>query len=70
MKGLRYQKRVKLLPFLWLNISKNGKSVTLGGRWLKVNIGRRGVWLTGSMAGTGLSYRKQVGTTSKRNNAN
>ncbi|MBT2909682.1 DUF4236 domain-containing protein [Vibrio anguillarum] len=60
MKGLRYQKRVRVLPFLWLNLSKTGVSVTLGGRFVKLNIGRQGVWLSGSLVGTGLSFRKKV----------
>lgn len=58
--GIRYQKRITLLPFLWLNLSKTGVSVTVGCRFIKLNIGRRGLWLTGLLVGSGLSYRKKV----------
>ncbi|WP_413113397.1 DUF4236 domain-containing protein [Thaumasiovibrio sp. DFM-14] len=60
MKGIRYQKRIKILPGIRLNLSKTGRSLTIGGRFLKLNFGRRGVWFTGSLSGTGLSYRKQI----------
>ncbi|MBY7719651.1 DUF4236 domain-containing protein [Vibrio parahaemolyticus] len=34
MKGLRYQKRIKVLPFLWVNISKSNFSITIGNRFI------------------------------------
>ncbi|WP_268810102.1 DUF4236 domain-containing protein [Vibrio parahaemolyticus] len=49
MKGLRYQKRIKVLPFLWVNISKSNFSITIGNRFIKFNIGRRGLWFSGSL---------------------
>lgn len=64
--SVRFQKRITLLPFLWLNLSKTGFSLTIGCRFLKLNFGRRGIWLTGSLVGTGLSIRKKVSTTSKK----
>lgn len=41
VKGLRYQKRIRVLPFLWVNISKASFSITIGNRFVKLNIGRR-----------------------------
>lgn len=60
MANVRFQKRIKLLPFLWLNISKSGMSLTVGGRLIKFNIGRLGVWLSGAIPGTGLSVRHKI----------
>lgn len=60
MANVRFQKRIRLLPFLWLNLSKTGTSLTLGCRFLKINFGKRGIWLTGSLTGTGLSVRHQL----------
>lgn len=60
MANVRFQKRIRLLPFLWLNLSKTGTSLTLGCRFLKINVGKRGIWLTGSLTGTGLSVRHQL----------
>ncbi len=46
---------------VWLNVGKTGiNSLSIGGRWVTLNIGRRGVYLTGSIAGTGLSARKRL----------
>lgn len=67
MKGLRYQKRIRVLPFLWVNISKASFSITIGNRFVKLNIGRRGVWFSGSFVGTGLSFRKKVSVDKKSN---
>lgn len=68
MKGLRFRKRVMVFPFVWLNFGVSGfNSVTLGVRGLSLNIGRSGVYFTLSIIGTGISYRKQLYTTSKNN---
>ncbi|EKO3621954.1 DUF4236 domain-containing protein [Vibrio metschnikovii] len=67
MKGLRYQKRIRVLPFLWVNISKASFSIAIGNRFVKLNIGRRGVWFSGSLVGTGLSFRKKVPLQKKEN---
>lgn len=61
MRGLRYQKRIKILPFLTVNISKSGYSITLGGKWLKLNYRQGKVFFTSTLVGTGLSYRRQIG---------
>lgn len=37
-KGVRFQKRKRLLPGVWLNFSKTGVSVTIGGSLLSFNI--------------------------------
>lgn len=60
MANVRFQKRIRLLPFLWLNLSKTGTSLTFGCRFLKLNFGKRGIWITGSLTGTGLSIRHQL----------
>lgn len=64
MKGLRFQKRKKILPGVWLNFSKSGVTVSIGIPGLMLNLGRRGIWFTAGLPGTGLSYRKKL--TSKK----
>jgi hypothetical protein len=54
--GFRFRKRVRLLPGLYVNLSKSGASVSVGGRGFTENISRRGVRTTLSIPGTGLSY--------------
>jgi len=54
--GLRFRKRIGILPGLWVNLSKTGVSATAGPRGATTNFGRRGVRTTLSWLGTGLSY--------------
>jgi hypothetical protein len=58
--GLRFQKRIKILPGLRLNVSKSGISWTVGTRGASVTT-REGK-LTGNVGlpGTGISHRKRL----------
>lgn len=55
--GFRFQRRIKLLPGVRLNISKSGISTSVGGRGLTYN--SRGM-VTAGIPGTGLSYRHNL----------
>lgn len=68
---IKFHKRRKILPFLWINFSKTGASLSLGGKGLSINIGKKGIFFTGSLAGTGLSIRKALHKRKgKKSNAN
>ena len=58
--SFRFQKRIKILPGLRLNVSKTGISWTVGTRGASVTA--RDGKLTGNVGipGTGLSYRKRL----------
>jgi len=58
--GFRFQRRIKILPGLRLNVSKTGISWTVGTRGASVTA--RNGRLTGNVGipGTGLSYRKRL----------
>jgi len=58
--GLRFARRIPLLPGLRVNLSKSGPSLSLGhsGGWL--TIGPRGTRATVGLPGSGLSYSRQV----------
>lgn len=59
--GLRFRKSIKILPFVRVNLSKKGiSSVSIGGKGLTVNRGRRGTRITAGLPGSGLSYSKQL----------
>ncbi len=60
LKGLRFQKRLKLLPGLRANLSKSGVSATLGPKGAGLNVGPNGVTTNAGIPGTGLSYRQKV----------
>jgi hypothetical protein len=58
--GFRFQKRIRILKGLTLNLSKSGTSWTVGGPGASVNV--RGDKVTGTVGapGTGLSYRQTL----------
>lgn len=58
--GFRFQKRIKLLPGVRLNLSKSGVSTSIGGRGATVNLRKGRARATVGLPGTGLSY--SVGT--------
>ncbi len=56
--GLRFQKRIKILPGVYINLSKSGVSASVGGHGATVNVGADGRrMVTLGIPGTGLSYR-------------
>lgn len=55
--GFRFRKGVRIAPGLRLNITKQGiSSLSIGGRGISYNIGKKGTRATGGMPGTGVSY--------------
>jgi len=63
LRGLRFQKRLRVLPGVRINLSKSGVSTSIGPRGADVNIGSHGVTTNAGIPGTGLSYRSKVGKT-------
>ena len=53
--SMRFQKRIQILPWVWLNISKSGFSFSFGPPGLSVNKSKKGVRVTAGIPGTGLS---------------
>ncbi len=62
--GFRFQRRIRLLPGVRINLSKSGVSTSIGGRGAWLTVGRRGTRATVGLPGTGLSY-----TTNSRSRA-
>ena len=61
MKGLRFQKRINIIkPFIYLNLSKSGTSLTLNLILFKLNFSKRGVMFSTGLKGSGISYRKTI----------
>jgi hypothetical protein len=54
--GLRFQKRISILPGLRLNLSKRGPSLSIGRRGAWLTIGSRGTRATIGIPGTGISW--------------
>ncbi|MEO8640933.1 DUF4236 domain-containing protein [Pseudomonas sp.] len=60
--SMRFQKRIQILPWVWLNISKSGFSFSFGPPGLSVNLGKKGTKVTAGLPGTGLSASHSFGT--------
>jgi hypothetical protein len=54
--GWRFQKRIRILPGLRINLSKSGVSTTVGTKGLSVNLRGDKVRTTIGLPGTGISY--------------
>jgi hypothetical protein len=64
LPGFRFQKRIKILPGVTINLSKSGVSTSLGGHGATVNVGTSGKrTFSLGIPGTGLSYRVPLGGT-------
>jgi Protein of unknown function (DUF4236) len=55
--GFRFPKRIRIVPGLWINLSKKGGSLSVGGHGLTANISKKGVRETVGLPGTGISYQ-------------
>lgn len=55
--GFRFRRRLRIVPGLWLNISKSRISTSIGRRGMTLNLTRRGARPTVGIPGTGLSWR-------------
>jgi hypothetical protein len=58
--GLRYHRRISLLPGLRLNLSRSGASVSVGRKGFWATVGPRGRRLTVGVPGTGLSWTERA----------
>lgn len=61
--GLNYKKRIKVAPGVHINVGKKSIGVSVGGKHSGASINSRtGTTVHASAPGTGLSYRKNLGT--------
>jgi hypothetical protein len=57
--GFRFQRRIKILPGLTINVSKSGVGFSAGGRGFHVGIDSKGRrYTSASLPGTGISWRE------------
>jgi len=59
--GLRFYRRIHILPGVSVNVSRSGPSLTLGVRGAHVTMGRTGVTKTVGLPGTGIYYTSRAG---------
>lgn len=58
--ALKFRRRQKLFPGVYLNISSKGLSATVGIKGLNVNLNGKGAYLNTGIPGTGLSSRSKI----------
>lgn len=58
--SLRFKRRIRLFPGVYLNIGKTGISTTIGPQGANINFGKRGAYLNAGIPGTGLSWREKL----------
>lgn len=55
--GFRFRKRLRIFPGRWINLSKKGGSLSVGGRGATINVSQRGHQESVEIPGSGVSYR-------------
>lgn len=58
---MRFRRRSKLFPGVYLNFSKTGISTTIGIRGASVNFNKQGVFFNTGIPGTGIYDRRKIG---------
>ncbi|MDE1487658.1 DUF4236 domain-containing protein [Xenorhabdus bovienii] len=58
--ALKFRKRIKIAPGVYINVSKSGISTSIGGKGATINIGKNGTKATVGIPGTGLSYSTKL----------
>lgn len=63
---MRFRRKAKLFPGVYLNFSKSGISTTLGVPGASINLGKQGTYLNTGIPGTGLYDRQKIGGNKER----
>jgi len=64
--GLRYRKRIKILPGIYINISKSGISTNVGVKGASVTLDPKGTYVNTGLPGTGLYRRDRIYGSNKK----
>ena len=63
--GLKFRRRKKIFPGVYLNFSATGISTTVGFPGLSLNFNKKGTYLNTGIPGSGIYDRKKVSTNTK-----
>lgn len=64
---MRFRRKAKLFPGVYLNFSKSGISTTIGVPGASINLGRQGAYLNTGIPGTGIYDRQKIGERKQAN---
>ena len=59
MAHIRFWKRIKIFPGVYLNIGKKGISISFGPKGVKYTVGTKGTRFSAGIPGTGIYYVNQ-----------
>lgn len=62
----RYRKRIKIIPGVYLNLSKSGISTSVGMRGANLTLGKSGTYLNSGLPGTGIYQRQRLSGSNQR----
>ena len=63
-----YRRRIKIIPGVYMNLSKNGISTSIGVRGASVTLGKSGTYVNTSIPGIGLYNRQKLSNNQNSNN--
>jgi hypothetical protein len=58
--GWLFRKRIKALPGIFINISRNGLGLGIGVKGANVTLGKKGIYLNTGLPGTGIYRRDKI----------
>ncbi len=61
--GFRWRKSFNIIPGVRINVSKRNVSTTIGGKYARVNLSKKGTSIGASLPNTGISYNKILNRT-------
>ena len=67
---MRFRRRAKLFPGVYLNFSKSGISTTIGVPGASINLSKKGTYLNTGILGTGIYNRQKIGSNTSNENSN
>lgn len=65
-----YRRRIKVIPGVYMNLSKNGVSTSIGVRGASVTLGKSGTYVNTSIPGVGLYNRQKLSNNQNSNQYN
>ena len=57
---ITFRRQIKIMPLLTLRIGKKSLSLRLGGRIAGLSVGTTGIYISGSLLGTGFGWRRKL----------
>lgn len=67
MSNWRFRRRIRIMPGVYINVSKSGISSSVGVRGANLTLGSKGTYLNTGIPGTGIYKRQRIGNSTSSN---